>query len=163
MEKQGELHHSTVHGVFIGPARSGKNSLMEQLLGKMPSSKSPSTGVAEVVVQVQVQKSCTMAANVEGSIWSRIDYDDEAIRLMVLHSDQEKVQFEAQMKVISAQSHTSINSVATTENKLSTKSIPFPNKNPDKSGPSIAIPTSIRLHNKQYLPDSCVPPLEILI
>ena len=24
-----------------------------------------------------------MAANVEGSIWSRIDYDDEAIRLMV--------------------------------------------------------------------------------
>ena len=60
MDMQGELYHSTVHGVFIGPARSGKNSLMERLLGKMPSSKSPSTGVAEAVVQVQVQKAYTI-------------------------------------------------------------------------------------------------------
>ena len=50
MEKQGVLNHSCVHSIFVGPARSGKNSLMERLLGNMPSSKSPSTGVAEAVV-----------------------------------------------------------------------------------------------------------------
>ena len=121
MEEQGVLNHSCVHGVFIGPARSVKNSLMERLLGKMPSSKSPSTGVAEEVVQVQIQKSYTMAASVEGSIWSRIDYDDEAIRLMILHSDRENIQFEAQKMVVSAQPHTSITSITTAEDNLSAK------------------------------------------
>ena len=156
MEKQGMLKHSCVHGVFIGPARSGKNSLMERLVGNMPCSKSPSTGVAETVVQVQVQKSYTMAASVEGSIWSRIDYDDEAIRLMILHSDQKNIQFEAQKMVLSAQSHTSINSVAISEDELLTESIPVPNNSHDKSGPSIAVPTH---SHKQY---SGVPPLDIL-
>ena len=81
MERQGELRHSTVHGVFIGSTHSGKYSLMERLLGKMPSasSKSPSTGVTERIVHVQVQKLSSMAANVEGSIWQKTDYDDEAI------------------------------------------------------------------------------------
>ena len=66
MEERGMLDHTIVHGVFVGPARSGKNSLMERLLGRMPSSVSPSTGVAESVVQVKViQKSITFAANVQ--------------------------------------------------------------------------------------------------
>ena len=88
------LDHTIVHGVFVGPARSGKNSLMERLLGRMPSSVSPSTGVAESVVQVKViQKSTTFAANVEESIWSEMDYDDEAIKLMLINSDsQNKVE-----------------------------------------------------------------------
>ena len=88
------LDHTIVHGVFVGPARSGKNSLMERLLGRMPSSVSPSTGVAESVVQVKViQKSTTVAANVEESIWSVMDYDDEAIKLMLINSDsQNKVE-----------------------------------------------------------------------
>ena len=38
MEERGMLDHTIVHGVFVGPARSGKNSLMERLLGRMPSS-----------------------------------------------------------------------------------------------------------------------------
>ena len=82
MEERGMLDHTIVHGVFVGPARSGKNSLMERLLGRMPSSVSPSTGVAESVVQVKVQKSTTFAANVKELIWSVMDYDDEAIRLI---------------------------------------------------------------------------------
>ena len=88
------LDHTIVHGVFVGPARSGKNSLMERLLGRMPSSVSPSTGVAESVVQVKViQKSTTFAANVEESIWSEMDYDDEAIKLMLINSEsQNKVE-----------------------------------------------------------------------
>ena len=55
------LDHTIVHGVFVGPARSGKNSLMERLLGRMPSSVSPSTGVAESVVQVKVIQKSTRA------------------------------------------------------------------------------------------------------
>ena len=88
MEEKGMLDHTIVHGVFVGPARSGKNSLMERLLGRMPSSVCPSTGVAESVVQVKViQKSATIAANVEESIWSVMDYDDEAIKLMLISND----------------------------------------------------------------------------
>ena len=90
MEERGMLDHTIVHGVFVGPARSGKNSLMERLLGRMPSSVSPSTGVAESVVQVKViQKSITFAANVLESIWSIMDYDDEAIKLMLINSESQ--------------------------------------------------------------------------
>ena len=42
IQERGMLDHTIVHGVFVGPARSGKNSLMERLLGRMPSSVSPS-------------------------------------------------------------------------------------------------------------------------
>ena len=88
MEERGMLDHSIIHGVFVGPARSGKNSLMERLLGRVPSSVSPSTGVAESVVQVKViQKSATIAANVKELIWSTMDYDDGAIKLILINSD----------------------------------------------------------------------------
>ena len=90
MEEKGMLDHTIVHGVFVGPARSGKNSLMERLLSRMPSSESPSTGVAESVVQVKViQKSTTFAANVKELIWSVMDYDDEAIKLMLINSESQ--------------------------------------------------------------------------
>ena len=89
IEEKGMLDHTIVHGVFVGPARSGKNSIMERLLGRMPSTVSPSTGVAESVVQVKViQKSATFAANVEKSVWTAMDYDDEAIKLMVINSNK---------------------------------------------------------------------------
>ena len=83
MESKGILDHTIVHGVFIGLARSGKDSLMKRLLRKKLSSKSPSTGVAENTVQVKVmKKSTTVAANIEESYWTEMDYDDEAIKLM---------------------------------------------------------------------------------
>ena len=85
METRGKIDHTIVHGVFVGPARSGKNSIMERLLGRMPSYLSPSTGVAENTVQVKViQKSTTVAANVKESVWSVMGYDDEAIKLMLM-------------------------------------------------------------------------------
>ena len=90
MEKGGMLDHTIVHGVFVGPARSGKNSLMQRLLGRMPLTPCPSTGVAESVVQVKViQKSATIAANVEESTWSIMDYDDEVIKLMLINSESQ--------------------------------------------------------------------------
>ena len=97
IERKGALRHTVVHGVFVGPARSGKNSLMENLLGQVPPFKSPSTGVAEAVVQVQVEKLTTVAATVDkGSVWSRIDDNDEVIRLISVHSDPKNVQYDQQ-------------------------------------------------------------------
>ena len=60
---------------------------MKRLLGKMPSTKSPSTGVAERVLLISVEKSSKLSvvvANVEKSKWSQLEfYDEEAIDLMV--------------------------------------------------------------------------------
>ena len=119
------------------------------------------THVAEAVVQVQVQKAYTMAANVEGSIWSTIDYDDEAIRLMALHSDQEN----APTKVAtSAELHADccvFGSVAAAEDDISTVNIPIPDKVPNKyEDLSVVVPT--QSSNKQHLPINYIPPVEIL-
>ena len=87
---KGKVNHTIIHGVFVGPARSGKNSLMEHLLGRMPSCTSPSTGAAESVLQVKILpdlNSKTVATTVEQSVWSVMDYDDEAIKLMLITSD----------------------------------------------------------------------------
>ena len=87
-EKGKPLNHTIIHGVFVGPARSGKNSLMERLLGRMPSSVSPSTGVADNVVQIKVmQKSSTIVANVEDHIWTLMDDDDEAVKLTLISTN----------------------------------------------------------------------------
>ena len=101
IERKGALSHTVVHGVFVGPARSGKNSLMENLLGRIPPFKSPSTGIAEAVVQVQIEKLTTVAATIDKeSIWSVIDYNDEVIRLISIHSDSKNVQYEHQANPI---------------------------------------------------------------
>ena len=84
INKQGSLTHTTVHGVFVGIARSGKDSLMKRLLGETVD-KTPSTGVAEKAIQIRVEKSSfnTVSACVEDSKWIRLtQYDDEAIEMM---------------------------------------------------------------------------------
>ena len=78
----GEINHLLLHGVFVGPPRSGKDSLMKRLMGEMPSDTSPSTGAAEQVVHVIVEKSFTTAATIEDSKWIRLKYDEEAIQLI---------------------------------------------------------------------------------
>ncbi len=129
IEERGTLNHTVVHGVFVGPARSGKNSLMERLLGRMPSSVSPSTGVAENVVQVQViQKSTTFAANIEELSWSEMDYDDEAIKLMLITASGSQMKVE----VPNLQSDDSIDT-------FSLEDISQPNSDIDKSEDKLAI------------------------
>ena len=91
------MKHTVLHGAFVGPARSGKNSLMENLLGESPDLKYRScrvccTGTDRKVVY------CTATAS--GSKWSRIDYNDEVIRLMNIHVDPTNVVYdhEAELK-----------------------------------------------------------------
>ena len=78
----GTLDHTLAHGVFVGPPRSGKDSLMKRLLGEMPSDLSPSTGAAEKIIHVKVEKFFTFAATVEDSKWTKLEYDEEALQLL---------------------------------------------------------------------------------
>ena len=48
-----------------------------------PNSQSPSTGVLENVVKVEVKKLCTVATAVSNLIWRRLEYDEEALELMM--------------------------------------------------------------------------------
>ena len=84
INEQGTLTHSNVHGVILGLARSGKDSLMRRLLGEPLTGKSPSTGVAEGAIQVIVEKSSsrTILATVEKLKWKRLKRDDEALETM---------------------------------------------------------------------------------
>ena len=85
ISKRGKLTHSLVHGVFVGPARSGKDTLLKRLLGEKPSDKSPSTGVAERVIHVKVDNKSTntLAATVKDANWRRLKvFKDEAFEMM---------------------------------------------------------------------------------
>ena len=78
--------------VFVGPPRSGKTSLTKRIVGERPTVSSPSTGVADKVVQVEIVRSSTAAASVSGSTWVKLSHDDEAVTVVMdtsqSHSDQ---------------------------------------------------------------------------
>ena len=73
-----------MQGVFLGPARSGKSSLIKRLLKKELNPTSPSTGAADKVIQVSVKKSSSIATSIFESTWLHLTYSGEAIRLMML-------------------------------------------------------------------------------
>ena len=85
--KTGTLHQTLVHGVFVGPPRSGKDSIMKRLLGQAASKISPSTGAVETAIHVKIEESCTYAAIVGQSNWTRLEYDEEALHLMKMTSN----------------------------------------------------------------------------
>ena len=87
MKKKEMINHTVVHGVFVGPGRSGKNSLMNRLIGEGPSDPNeiiPSTGVLEKVIKVQVKKSCGVATSEKECLhWRRLEYKHEDIELLM--------------------------------------------------------------------------------
>ena len=86
VRQKGTIDHTIAHGVIVGPGRSGKDSLMNRLMGEGPPGPdiiSPSTGVLESVIKVEIQKLCTVAVAVNNLIWKRLDYDEEALELMM--------------------------------------------------------------------------------
>ena len=52
--KDNKISRKLAHGMFVGPTGSGKSSLMDRLLGRKRKGFSPSTGIAEPVVVVDV-------------------------------------------------------------------------------------------------------------
>ena len=87
MKEKRMIKHTVVHGVFVGPGRSGKNSLMNRLTGEGPpdpNSVIPSTGVLENVVKVQVKKLCKVAASEKKHLqWRKLEYQHEDLELMM--------------------------------------------------------------------------------
>ena len=69
--------------VFVGVPRSGKSTLMKRMVGERPAHSSPSTGVVDKVVQVEIVRSSTAAASVSGSTWVKLSHDDEAVTVVV--------------------------------------------------------------------------------
>ena len=86
IKKKGTINHTIAHGVIVGPGRSGKNTLMSRLMGNgppEPDSISPSTGVLENIVKVEVKKLCTVATAVSNLEWKKLKYDEEALELIM--------------------------------------------------------------------------------
>ena len=54
--RKGKLDHTVLQGAFLGPARSGKSSLIRRLLKEKFNPTSPSTGAADKVIHVCIKK-----------------------------------------------------------------------------------------------------------
>ena len=83
---KGTIDHTIAHGVIVGPGRSGKNTLLKRLTGEGPPDPnvvSPSTGVLENVVKVEVKKLCEVASAKCNLKWRKLKYDEEALELMM--------------------------------------------------------------------------------
>ena len=86
IRNKGTIDHIIAHGVIVGPGRSGKNSLMQRLMGERPLAPnkiSPSTGVLENVIKVEVKKLSTIASEKCDLIWQKLEYDEEALELIM--------------------------------------------------------------------------------
>ena len=83
MRQKGSLDKTIMQCVFVGPPRSGKTSLMKRIIGERPTPSSPSTGVADKVVQVEIVRSSTAAASVSGSTWVKLSHDDETAMVIM--------------------------------------------------------------------------------
>ena len=88
IKKKGTINHTIAHGVIVGPGRSGKNTLMSRLMGNgppEPDAISPSTGVLENIVKVEVKKLSTVATAVSSNNleWKKLKYDEEALELIM--------------------------------------------------------------------------------
>ena len=86
IKKRGTINHTIAHGVIVGPGRSGKNTLMSRLMGNgppEPDAISPSTGVLENIVKVEVKKLSTVATAVSNLEWKSLQHDEEALELIM--------------------------------------------------------------------------------
>ena len=92
IKSKGKLDHTAMQGVFLGPARSGKSTLIKRLMREEISTTSPSTGATDKVIHVSVKKSSSIAMSVSESNWLRLTYSSEAVRLMMLTAKMHKKQ-----------------------------------------------------------------------
>ena len=86
IKKRGTINHTIAHGVIVGPGRSGKNTLMSRLMGNgppEPDTISPSIGVLENIVKVEVKKLSTVATAVSNLEWKSLQRDEEALELIM--------------------------------------------------------------------------------
>ena len=134
IKKKGTINHTIAHGVIVGPGRSGKNTLMSRLMGNgppEPDSISPSTGVLENIVKVEVKKLCTVATAVSNLEWKKLKYDEEALELIMTtaryHSATTTVSKPVAIKyIVKEHKEKSVTSVANVKSSLPSKDLAGP-------------------------------------
>ena len=74
------------HGILVGPTGSGKSSLMDRLLGRQRKKFSPSTGVSEqvVVVDIDIDNPSTFhsVTVIDQNTWTEVEYGVSLLRQM---------------------------------------------------------------------------------
>ena len=81
-----KISRKLAHGILVGPTGSGKSSLMDRLLGRPRKNFSPSTGVSEpvVVVNIDIDNPSTFRAVtvMDHNTWTEVEYDQSLLRQM---------------------------------------------------------------------------------
>ena len=140
-----EISRKLAHGIFVGPTGSGKSSLMDRLLGRPRKQFSPSTGVAEpvVVVDVSMDNPSTFhsVTVIDKGTWKEIECNESFVRQM----DRKKILRKASSLVVRS------TNVTVTSNIV----LAVPTDMPDTS--SSASPSDIPIITPPAIPSS--PPL----
>ena len=134
IKRKGTINHTIAHGVIVGPGRSGKNTLMSRLMGNgppEPDSISPSTGVLENIVKVEVKKLCTVATAASNLEWKKLKYDEEALELIMTtaryHTATATIPKPIAVKyIIKANNEKSVTSAASVKSSLPPKDLAGP-------------------------------------
>ena len=115
VKKNKAISKKLAHSVFVGPPESGKTTLMDNLLLRPKKLFSPSTGVSDPVVVVDLNTddpSTFHSARVIGaSTWREVDYDTSLAHQMYTESDTgpiPTVQAQSNSKKEIGNSHASI-------------------------------------------------------
>ena len=84
MDKNNKISRKLAHGILVGPTGSGKSSLMDRLLGRPRKKFSPSTGVSEpvVVVDIDIDNPSTFhsVTVMDHNIWTEVEYDKSLLK-----------------------------------------------------------------------------------
>ena len=78
------IKRQLAHGILVGPPGSGKSSLMDRLLRRPRKQFSPSTGVSESVVVIDVDMSHPSTFHsvsvLNSDTWNEVEYQDSVVR-----------------------------------------------------------------------------------
>ena len=91
VKKNKAISKKLAHSIFVGPPESGKTTLMDNLLLRPKKLFSPSTGVSDPVVVVDLDtddpSTFHSARVIDASTWREVDYDTSLAHQMYIESD----------------------------------------------------------------------------
>ena len=86
VDKNRTISRKLAHGIIVGPTGSGKSSLLDRLLSRLRKKFSPSTGVSEpvVVVDIDIDNPSTLhsVTVMDHNTWTEVEYDHSLLRQM---------------------------------------------------------------------------------
>ena len=164
MRTKGKLNQTIIPCVFVGPPGNGKTSLMRRLIGKSCKESQPSTGVAEKVVQVDIRRSSSTAAQMSqnSSVWNELTLDDEGLKLLMdifrdqkLHSDTPSQPSDSPSASPSANTNTT--TVSQPDLQFNAKAtLPPPSFKPPLETFKVILHTKDRSAVHEYLEETCI-------